>query len=60
MGSAMARTVILLALALAGLALACGQGDDSTSLSWQVDVESLTFEEVQLQAVAALSRPGEV
>jgi hypothetical protein len=56
----MTRTGFLLALALCGLALACGQGDDSATLPRQVDVESLTFEEVRLQAVAALSRPGEV
>jgi len=56
----MARTVFLLALAFCGLALACGQGDDSATLTRQADVESLTFDEVRLQAVAALSRPGEV
>jgi len=56
----MTRLVILLALALCGLAFACAGGDDSTSLPRQVDVEDLTFEEVRLQAVAALSRSGQV
>jgi hypothetical protein len=59
-GIYMARTGFLLALALFGLTLACGQAEDTAPLSRQVDVESLTFEEVRLQAVAALSRPGEV
>jgi hypothetical protein len=56
----MARTGFLLALAFCGLALACGQGDDSATLPRQVDIQGLTFEGVRLQAVAALSRPGEV
>ena len=56
----MARLVILLALALVGLAFACAGGDDSTSLPRQVDVQDLTFEDVRLQAVAALFRPGQV
>ena len=56
----MARLVILLALALTGLAFACGQGDDSTSLPREVDVEDLTFEEVRLQALGALSHAGQV
>jgi len=56
----MTRTGFLLALALCGLALACGHGDDSATVPRQVDVRSLTFDNVRLRAVAALSRPGEV
>jgi len=56
----MARAVIMLTLPLAALAFACGQGGDSTSLPRQIDIEELSFEELRLQAVAALSRSGQV
>lgn len=58
---AMKPMFFVLALALGGIAFACGDSDQS--ISWppgQVAVEELSLKEVRERALAALSRPGQV
>jgi len=58
---AMKPMFLFLALALGGIAFACGDGDQSISgPPGQVAVEELSFEEVRERALGAVSRPGQV
>ena len=58
---AMKPMFLFLALAVAAIAFACGDSDESISgPPGQVAVDELTFEQVRERALAALSLPGEV